>query len=105
MCCLLVLPTLLGWVGYIESKPIKPLTVVDIGVVGFFVLVLFASAWMVQNLQGWLFPMCFFFIGRQKTTMDRREKWRYFLFYGVIVALSVGVASSLIAWFITRQTS
>jgi hypothetical protein len=55
-----------------------------------------------SGISGKLFPTNIFYIGKQIDRYDAVVSLREKIWWGVIVALGIGVLGSLIAWFITR---
>lgn len=87
------------FVGFIKLQPEPQSNVswndLSIVLVTFIVIVL-ALTYLLDKVQGILFPRVFFLIGKQRRSLESLKKWRMI----VLTAVILGVASSLVASFI-----
>jgi hypothetical protein len=67
-----------------------------------FGIIALGIAYLLDCVQKYLFPKVFFLIGRQKKTMRTIQKWRGFIFGGVIFATIVGVIANAISKWLLR---
>ena len=66
---------------------------------------MFISMVIIEKIVYYFFPECFFAIGEQLKRIEKLNKLKKFIFLTVIIALVVGVLSSIIAYFIVRLFS
>lgn len=66
---------------------------------------MFISMVIIEKIVYYFFPECFFAIGEQLKRIEKLNKLKRFIFLTVIIALVIGVLSSIIAYYIVRLFS
>lgn len=74
-----------------------------IGLICFLLVGLFSSGGIKKILEP-MFPVNVFLFGKEIDRFKRAKKLKQNMFWGVVIAFIVGVVSSLVVWFFTKQS-